>query len=181
MKKDLLHLAIWIGITCTIIGCCIIGASIVDTGSKIRCSPLPEGFSEAELVGTWTGGSPDQRDTLIVRTDRTYKQIIHVEFVDRSPIDYESDWQSWRLDYSADHVGYLHLDRFSFCGISPGIPCETPVGDGYDFCRDESIKMDHEGILLVLPTRATDTTINSIHLAYPMGSENSWAYHRQEP
>lgn len=141
------------------------------------CPPLAEGFSLEELAGTWAAGSPDQSDTLIINSDGTYKQIIHVEFIDESPIDYESSWHPWHLEYSSDRIGYLHLEGFRFCGMNADISCEERDGGGYDFCHDESIKMNGEGILLVFAAKGG----HSIHLAYPLGSENSWAYHRQEP
>jgi hypothetical protein len=168
------------------IGGCLLYALILEARNPPGCPSLPEGFSEAELVGTWMAGWSDHSDTLIIRADGTYKQIVHVEFVDRSPIDYESGWQSWRLEYSEDNIGYLHLDGFRFCGMNPDIPCEKRIGDGYDFCRDETIIMDNEGILLVLASRAkaspgTQVPLHDIHLAYPLGSENSWPYALQEP
>lgn len=133
-------------------------------------------------------GGPDHSDTLIIRADRTYKQVIRVEFVDGSPIDYESGWQSWHIEYSKKkkNNGYLHLDGFRFCGMNSEIPCEKRVGGGYDFCRDESIKMDHEGILIVLTTRAKESQdtvmpLSDIRLAYPLGYENSWIYFPREP
>ena len=147
------------------------------TLNPARCLPLAQGFSTEELVGTWVAGTPDQSDTLIINTGGTYKQIIHVEFVDRSPIDYESNWQLWHLEYSLDHIGYLHLEGFRFCGMNAGISCEKRDGGGYDFCHDESIEMKDEGILLVLPTKGE----SSVHLAYPLGSENSWSYFLQKP
>ncbi len=45
----------------------------------------------AELVGTWMASSPYQSDTLIIKADGTYKQIIRVEFAELPPIDFESD------------------------------------------------------------------------------------------
>lgn len=187
MKKTLsLIPIIGIIIIAMAIGCCLFYAAILGARNAPRCSPLPVGFSEAELAGTWMAGSPDQRDTLIIKADGTYRQIVHVEFVDRSSVDYESDWQPWRLEYSADKIAYLHLDGFRFCGMNPAIPCERRIGGGYDFCRDESIKMDNEGILLVLAEKekllpGTEVPRFDIWLAYPLGSENSWTYNLQEP
>jgi hypothetical protein len=70
--------------------------------------------------------------------------------------------------------------------MNPGISCEKREGGGYDFCRDESIKMPNEGILLVLAAKdaqlpATEVVQYHVRLHYPMGSENSWVYTLQEP
>jgi hypothetical protein len=183
LKKDWLFFAV-IGI---IVVCCL--SIYVYTSEKEvtdRCSPLPEEFSEVELVGTWVAGWPGHTDTLIFRADRKYKQVIHVEFVDKPSIDYQSGWQSWHLENSEDNITYLHLDGMRFCGMNPGISCEKRVGGGYDFCRDESIQMLNEGILLVLAasddqSSGTEVPQYYIYLHYPLGSENSWVYALQEP
>jgi hypothetical protein len=52
------------------------------------------------------------------------------------------------------------------------ISCNTRKGGGYDFCEDERLIMDDEGILLVLATPSG----NYIHLHYPLGGENSYGY-----
>ena len=188
MKKALVLIpVIGIAVILLAIGCCFLYAMVLDIITKpAGCSPLPDGFSEADLIGTWVAGTPDQSDTLIIKADGTYKQIVHVEFAELSPLDYESDWQSWRLEYSEQHIGYLHLEGFRFCGMNPDIPCEERNGGGYDFCRDETIYMENEGVLLVLTEKERQSsTIEAsqylIWLAYPLGSENSWTYNLQEP
>lgn len=187
MKKGLLLFTIGIAVIVMIIGACFLWVIILDM--KIEgtgCSPLPEGFTKDDLVGTWMAGSPDQSDTLIIKTDSTYKQIIHLEFADKSIVDYESEWQSWRVEYSEDNIGYLHLEGFRFCGMNAGISCETREGDGHDFCRDERIKMLNEGILLVLMSKdaqlpGTEVVQSHIKLFYPLGYENSWSYTLKNP
>ncbi len=189
--KKVLFLISMIGlilIVSVIVGCILFAtfAAFSDAIHPHGCSPIPEDFSEAELIGTWMGGWPEHSDILIIKPDKTYKQIIHIEFPERSPIDYESGWQSWRLEYSADQIAYLHLDGYRFCGMNPEIPCEERIGGGYDFCRDETIKMNNEGILLVMTIRdnqlsRTEDPGKKIFLVYPLGSESSWSYHLQRP
>ena len=140
-----------------------------------RClSSLPSpDFSEADLVGTWWAGYasyPKRSDTLVIREDGTYKQTIHL---DVPTVDYESDWQRWWLEYHTSGIPYLHLEGMRFCAINPSFNCNDPTGHmvWYDFCEDTSIAMDNEGILIVLGKT----------LDFPMGSENSWFYHRQVP
>jgi hypothetical protein len=151
-----------------------------------RCSPPSKGFTDATLAGTWIAGVPDQSDTLFIRSDRTYKQVIHVDFADGSPpLDYEGSWQGWRLEYSQDGIPYLHLDGYRFCGLNPSISCDTTSGDGYDVCHDQSITMQGEGILAVLETQADASPGQQppiyYYLHYPLGSEDSWVYQLQAP
>ncbi len=148
------------------------------------CSAPSKEFSEADLIGTWVAGVPDQRETLIIRADGKYKQIVHVEFVEGPPTDYESEWQPWMIEYSQDGIPYLHLTGMRFCGMNPGISCQITVGDGHDNCRDQYIKMDGEGILLVLETvkgTSPGQDERQYVLHYPLGTEDSWVYTIQEP
>jgi len=99
---------------------------------------------------------------------------VHIEFSRSSPIDYESDWQPWYVELSEDNIPYLHLTGMRFCGMNPDISCEIRDGGGHDFCRDEYIPMNGEGILIILGER-------SYNLHYPLGSENSWFYGLENP
>lgn len=141
-----------------------------------RCSPPGEGFSEDDLVGEWVAGVPSHRDILIFSANRMYKQIVHIELAEGLPIDYESDWQPWYVEYSSEGIPYLHLTGFAFCGMNAGIPCEQSEGDGYDFCQDKYLPMHGEGILIVLET----PTGGYLYLHYPLGSENSYAYRKRD-
>jgi hypothetical protein len=87
------------------------------------------------------------------------------------------------LEYSEDGIAYLHLDDYRFCGMNPSISCKETDGGGYDICRDESISMENEGILLVLGTNTKETPPGApvyYYLHYPLGSEDSWVYILQE-
>jgi hypothetical protein len=142
-----------------------------------RCSPPAKPLSNADLVGTWTAGSPEHFDELTIRPDNTYRQTVHVELSEGPPIEYQGDWQAWALEYSETGIPYLHLTGMRFCGVNPDIPCETQDGDGYDFCKDQYLPMNGEGILIVLET-AGDPSYR--HLDYPLGSQNSYSYGLQE-
>jgi len=131
-------------------------------------------------------GWPGHTDTLIIRENGTYKQIVNVDMNNLPSIAYESDWQSWSLEYSVDNIAYLHLSGMSFCGMNPEIPCNVRVSGGFDFCQGESMRMENEGILLVLASReellpGTEEVEAHIYMHYPLGSENSWVYTFQEP
>ena len=153
------------------------------------CSPMPEDFSEEALAGTWIANGPGHSDTLIIRTDGTYKQLVHRGTAFDSPIQYESDWQTWYLAHSDESISYLHLEGMRFCGMNNGISCSVRDGGGYDYCRDESIKMLNEGILIVLasfgpnerPLPGTEIPQYTISLSYPLGSQGSWGYRLHSP
>jgi hypothetical protein len=172
---------------------CILGAfscvsaiiRIMQEENQPRCSPPVGGFSKSNLVGTWVAGDPKHSDTLLIKPDGAYKQIVHVEFPRLPPIDYESGWQPWYLEYSIKNIPYLHLRGYAFCGMNVAIPCGQRDGGGYDFCQDRSIQMLNEGILLVLESSEQKPGTREVqyyyHLTYPLGSENSYSYRLQEP
>jgi|WetSurMetagenome_2_1015567.scaffolds.fasta_scaffold182613_1 hypothetical protein len=90
------------------------------------CRPLPEDFSENDLVGTWLATSIDISDTLVIRADHTYKQIIYIGI---SSFDYESDWQPWRFEYRANGTGYLHMEGLRICAANNEVSCDW-INDG---------------------------------------------------
>ena len=146
------------------------------------CDPMPGDFSEKDLTGTWIANRSYRSDTLIIKGDGTYKQIVHFEEDGELSLVYESVWQPWYISLSEENYTYLHLEGMRFCGMNPQIPCDQREGDGYDFCRDETVMMINEGILIVLasfgdPIAGKQPTHYYISLNYPLGSENSWSYY----
>jgi hypothetical protein len=114
-----------------------------------ECSLPPEGFSRAALIGSWRAGLEFHSDTLFIRDDGTYKQIIHS---DNPPFEYESEWQAWWLDYSENGLPYLHLKGMLLCVYWIGIDCSDTGNEEYqwfDYCKKEWINMSGEGILIV--------------------------------
>ena len=159
-----------------------------DATSGLPCTPPPKGFSEADLVGTWQAGTPDQSDTLFIRGDGTYKQVIHIDFTSLPSVDYESGWQPWWLEGRESGIPYLHLEGMRLCGFNPALSCDQAGGGGHDFCRNARVRMDNEGILLVLGVREPLIRLfggteapRGISLVLPAGSENSWDYALEQP
>lgn len=149
---------------------------------KTGCIP-PEDFSTDDLVGTWKAGGETRNDTLIIKEDGHYKQILHVEL---DGFDHESDWYSWWIDYSDDSIPYLHLENMRMCVYFSAMDCEQ-VGSGvtrwYDFCQDEWIQTPGEGVLMVLG-------VSEIFIQPPGGielvafhgyTEGTTVYQLQEP
>ena len=177
MRKEIKTLFI---IIISIASICIIAGGILSITSSIYpqsdqtqgCSPASIDISEQNLIGTWNAGVPDHSDTLIIKADGTYKQIVSIILANGQTIKYEGDWQDWYLEFSNNSVAYLHLKNYAFCGVNDEIPCSVRNGGGHDFCEDEHIEMDGEGILLVLPTPSGAY----IYLHYPFGVDNSYAY-----
>jgi hypothetical protein len=54
----------------------------------------PASFSKANLVGTWVARRLGDSDTLIIREDGTYKQIIHLDI---PAVDYEITRAAFRI------------------------------------------------------------------------------------
>jgi len=148
------------------------------------CKVPPEGFSEDDLWGTWVARRLENSDTLIFREDGKYKQIIHIETPE---INYESDWNTWKLHQSDDEIPRLYLDGMRLCVYLFEADCERIGTDGgvwWDMCSkkaiemptdkgvvmvlgvSERIKQPSRGILLILPMRFTDG--------------NAWIYEQQE-
>ena len=186
MKKELVLLIRWIGI---VIGLFILVLIVSDSGIFIskneeyqesRCPVADDKFSEADLYGTWKAETPGKSDTLIIRSDGTYNQTIHIEFAEKSPIDYTSEWNSWHLEFSEQNIPYIHLSNFAFCGMNARISCMVRDGDGHDFCTDKYISMDGEGILLVLGEigDVTNKIVRQdyLNMFYPLGDQGSWVY-----
>lgn len=151
-----------------------------------KCTPVPDAFSEKDLVGTWFAGyvsNPIRNDTLIISDDGTYRQIIHIE---SPPFDYESEWLPWWLEYQENGVPYLHLEGMRLCAYWPYITCEQ-IGGGdeywYDFCQEKWVQTPNEGIIMVLgvPKRFTQPPHGIELFMLRKFSEGVWKYELQEP
>lgn len=127
------------------------------------CPLPPQGFSESDLIGTWSGDIETASDsTIVIGGDGRYKQIINIE---RTGFQYESDWQAWQVTYSEEGLAYLHLEGLLMCAYWDQIDCSTggtgfePVGPGkdpfgdttswYDYCHKEWVDTPGEGRFMV--------------------------------
>jgi len=156
------------------------------------CTLPPKEFTEADLVGTWVARNLNFTiDTLILRADSTYKQIIHL---DDPATDYESDWLPWSIEYDENGFPYLHMDGMRLCAYAPDlIDCEQ-VGGGeenqgsfnsgywYDYCKREMVLMPNGGTLIAVgvPERFVQPP-RSIRLRLLMYTESSWVYELESP
>src|SRR5512143_1091071 len=104
-------------------GCFFIGSEpgIINEVEPTRtttanCPALPENFKESDLIGTWTASYTLDTDTLVLREDGKYKQIYDNPKAD---FHFESDWQTWWVEYR--DVGYLwlHMEGMRRCDDLP--------------------------------------------------------------
>jgi hypothetical protein len=149
-----------------------------------ECVQPPESFSESDLIGTWKAGFGVRTDTLVIQADGTYKQFIQMTAFN---VDYESEWQQWRLEKSEEGNPHIYLEGLRLCAVFPdSISCDHPGGGEdviwNDFCQHEGVKMTDEGVLIVLGSSAISQPPRGIRLFLPsIWSENPYAYELQEP
>lgn len=158
--------------------------SILDLISKPKGCPLPpKEFSEKDLIGTWVARRLDETDTLIIRDDGKYKQIIRVE---NSLAEYESGWQIWWLDYSGVGTPNLHLEGMRLCLALLEDDC-SQAGWGklqwHDVCKDTWVKLPDKVILSILGVeKRFIQPPRGINLILFTGLDGiSWGYELQEP
>lgn len=151
-----------------------------------RCK-LPNDFTEDDLIGMWVKEKLDlARDTLIIREDGFFKQIIHLSL----PVfDYESEWLTWEIEYSEPVIPYLYLTGYRLYAFDPDLISSELVGggDGYwwDFCRSDRLHVPPgEGVLIVsgVPWHYKQPP-RGIEISFPgRSNENSpWTYTLEEP
>lgn len=160
----------WILIAITIFPILCITISLVIDGFRSvtakGCDHPPQnGFSEADIIGTWSGTISKARDSVInIQAEGRYKQIINLE---GQKFQYESDWKQWRITYSQNGLPYLHLQGFLMCAYWNQVDCRTgesgiptfTVGDTkdiwgnvtywYDFCQKHWVNTPAEAIFMV--------------------------------
>jgi len=163
------------------------------------CQP-PEGFNEADLLGTWVSAQNRDfgSDILVIREDGLYKQTIDLKVPD---FHYESDWLPWRLEYAEYGTAYLYLTGMRLYAFNPYLIEDGVVGGGdysyLDFCRGPSVMPDGkevyvgvqmppgEGVLRVStdpPLAFLDRSPRGFVLSLlPQSDTSSWFYEVQEP
>jgi hypothetical protein len=150
-----------------------------------RCTDQqpPAGF-ESDLIGTWQTLDPDNLDTLIIREDHRYKQIIHrvrSQYYDAA--DYESDWLPWWVQYNPKSVPYLHLGGMHPCIVKPWLSCDVVGSGGFDPCIQVGFGSQNEGILLIVRRLPGEypSSRPDIELEFVIDSEGATAYTKQLP
>jgi len=115
-----------------------------------RCPPLPETFQISDLNGMWRAEYGAATDTLILREDRTYKQV-YVRHSDG--YSFESSWNRWWLERRPSGGLYLHLEGMRRCDQIDELCYQEGGGGGdwlyWDFCEDRRVEMNGEVVLMV--------------------------------
>jgi hypothetical protein len=131
------------------------------------CSGAPKQLSREDLIGTWWAGTSEHSDTLVIREDGTYQQIVHHEFPGRPPIDYVSAWQSWWLETTP--VPVVHLKGWSYCGYNSEVDCRAPAHGPRDNCNGSFTRIpEEEGLFYVHggPEITLDAPLGELGYAY---------------
>lgn len=157
--------------------------AIRNDDEQIPCPPLPNGFSEPDLVGTWIADYFGNKDVLIITADKKYKQ--QFSSYSNKSLDFETDWQEWRVEYTSNGYALLHLDGMRKCDGSVAV-CEDPNGglpDGdivMDVCAGGAMTYSDEVILFV--TGSYSETPRSIVLRQAQdASDWKFIFKIQEP
>jgi hypothetical protein len=166
-------------------------------GRSARCA-TPEDFSERDLVGTWVSkvNTEYASDTLVIRGDHTYRQVIELE---DPAYHFESDWQEWELQLSDNQVAYLQLEGLRLYGYAPNLIDQGVVGGGdgwfIDFCQDPVEMTDGtdvypgvqmpagKGLLVVVsvPQPFVQPPRGIQLVLLPSSEASSWFYELEEP
>jgi hypothetical protein len=151
----------------------------IPTQTPKACPTLPATFTEDDLIGTWVASySLDDKDTLIIKDDGTYKQI----YENPGVILVETDWQKWWLEWRESGYARLHLEGMRRCELFASL-CEREGGGldpqeytAIDMCEGGVIEMPHEVVLIV--TGAKYNTPRGIVLRHTRiaGSDWYWSF-----
>lgn len=154
-------------------------------GGGGTCTLPPGSFQVSDLTGTWVAWHAEKSDTLILREDGYYKQILDVKIPE--PYHYESDWQRWWVEDRGSGILYLHLEGMRLCVYSLMSDDCQRVGGGkvrwYDDCEQRFLEMPEEGILMVLGVPQPFVQPPRGIILFPMSGSPDWSgsvYHLQE-
>jgi hypothetical protein len=162
----------------TIINACARAASNQENQPDTSCAKLPKGFSEKDLIGTWSSDYMNGNvDTIIIRDDGTYKQIFSSNV---NNLDFESNWQKWWLESRDSGYLRLHLEGMRRCDDLESI-CQSQNGGVdpnlyriVDYCENKIVSMQGEVVLIV--TGAKYAVMNGIVLRHATLSGSNWQY-----
>jgi hypothetical protein len=131
----------------------LIAILISACGTELEgCILPPEDYSESDLIGTWQGRYLEDTDTLIIREDGLYKQILDAPTRD---FYYESEWLPWRITETLNGIQYLYFEDMRMCVYYSREACEVPdqgVHSWRDLCNDRNMITPGNGVLMVLGT-----------------------------
>jgi hypothetical protein len=149
-----------VGLAGTIVLSLVFGLTLACTLTAKKttwhCQPVPAGFQEKDLWGTWQARYyiGHVTDTLILLPDHTYQQIYEDDEMDYY---YTSPWNAWYLEPRASGGFYLHLAEMHYClGTMDECQREGGGGDNWWFhedCEGRFVRLSNEVILTVAGAR----------------------------
>ena len=99
-----------------------------ETKSPPTCPPIPQGFKDADLIGTWfVKYAAGNTDTLILRGDGTYQQDYFDPYTKEN---YQSDWKMWSIERRPSGFIRLHLKGMRICDSLDAICARVEGGMG---------------------------------------------------
>jgi hypothetical protein len=139
-----------------------------------QCIAPKGGFSVDDLSGIWTAQTIGRSDTLILRSDGHYKQIVHIE---TPRTDYESEWLPWSIE-GMGYIAYVRLDGLSLCAVWGQSECLVHENDNYsrNVCMDSSLHHPPGIIRLTIIGNRDDNW--GLHLAFRYDEILDWSYAR---
>ena len=164
---------------CVLCICVLAFANFYRNSQKAKapaCPPLPQNFTESDLVGTWIGKYFESTDRLIIRADGTYKQIYSSD----PPIYFESDWQKWYIENDPDGYIRLHLEGMRRCdGLysecndpGGGLPSQTLV---INPCTETSMTYPNNEIIVFVTGSLSDVP-RGIMFQQASFAGSDWSY-----
>lgn len=146
MKKHTLPCAMMISLFLLVILCCFGGWAfwiLFPRPSSGRCEPLPEGFQEDDLIGTWqmVRIRGQVTHTLILRADKMYRYTY--ENALDNHYRYESPWNQWYLEYRPNGLAYLHLVEMRNCYYAANCGWESDRNGDIEIGLGDTPVYDH--------------------------------------
>ncbi|MCP4362038.1 MAG: hypothetical protein GY796_28845 [Chloroflexi bacterium] len=165
-----MKLKLWIWLLCltmTILACAVAnGMRSTPTSTGISTYP-PATFQEADLVGTWQGWR-DEGEMLILRADRTFKQIYDA-MLETGSYHFEGEG-TWWLEYRPSGCVYIHLEgmryyHLDYSTAETGNRHSHGLVSFWDYCEERVIEMPDKVIMIVGSHRGFLKDIKLEHMA----------------
>ena len=159
----------------TLLACGSMSRIATPTASAVSLRP-PMGFQEADLIGTWVpwAGTKGITDTLILRSDKTFKQLYAIPW---SGLLFETEG-TWWIEYRSSGCVYLHVEGMRYY-YGTGMEAESGNRDNkghpvsfWSPCEDQTIQMPDSVVLAVGSDPSFPNGIQLTHMT--LGPDESW-------
>jgi hypothetical protein len=153
MKKVVMLITLLAIVATAASGCSGFSIKTETPSPTINCPPLPEGFTESDLVGTWVSVYGDgDIETLVIMQNGTYKQTLKSS---TPQYNFESVWEKYSIERKSSGYLWVHFKGMHRCDDVRSL-CTRPGGgldpDGLgaiDYCEEVGVKMTNEVVLVL--------------------------------